>query len=117
MPLIRNKRDLEGYVRIDHTESPGFSRETAAAAGRGKLGDLVGAGKLFEGATFSCSHCARVVIINPGRTRARGYCPKCDRHVCDWCEAERVSTMMCRPVSQVIDEFMNNRNKGTSNVP
>lgn len=113
MPLIRNKRDLEGYIKIDHSESPGLAGADAFAAGRGKLNGLVGPGKVFEGSTYSCSHCARVVIINPDRTRARGYCPKCDRHVCDWCEEERVSTGVCRPMTQVIDEFMNNRIKGT----
>lgn len=117
MPLIRNKRDLEGYVRIDHADSPGLSGEAAVRAGRGKLGAMVGAGQVFEAPTYSCSHCARVVIINPDRTRARGYCPKCDRHVCDWCEAERVRTFVCRPVSQVIDEFLNNRTQGAPHGP
>ena len=39
--------------------------------------------KLFESPTFTCKHCNRVVIMNPDRSRPRGYCRKCDAYVCD----------------------------------
>lgn len=66
----------------------------------------VGRNKVFEAATNTCSHCQRIVIRNPARERPRAYCPKCDHFICDWCEAERVRTGVCRPWKKVIDEFV-----------
>ncbi len=99
-----SKRELEGYVKIDHSDSPGLTPEQARAAGRSGLAGVIGAGQVFEAPTITCSHCQRVVILNPGRGRTRGYCPKCDHYLCDWCEAARVRTGICKPFSQVIEE-------------
>ena len=79
---MKTKRAHEGYLMVDHRS---------------------GGGSLVESATYTCSHCQRVVVINPLRTRARGYCPNCDHHVCDECEAARVATGVCRPFNQVAD--------------
>lgn len=65
----------------------------------------VSGGALIERAAVTCSHCPRVVIMNPDRTRARGYCPKCDHYVCDLCEAIRVATGECHPKQQIFDDF------------
>lgn len=46
-------------------------------------------GGIFEVDTLGCNHCGAHVIPNPDRTRARAYCPKCDRYICDICEAWR----------------------------
>jgi hypothetical protein len=100
---MTSQRDKEGYLRIDHRDSPGFTEEEAIAAGRSCL---IGQPRLFEAPTFTCSHCTRVVIMNPQRERSRAYCPKCDHLICDWCEAERVRTGVCRPFNQVIDEHL-----------
>lgn len=95
-----SKRELEGYIRIDHRESPGLDMP------------FVGRNTLFESSTVTCSHCQRIVINNPQRTRARGYCPKCDHYICDLCEDERVRTGVCKPFKQIIDEFIDLTAKG-----
>ena len=110
--MVFSKRELEGYVLIDHRDSPGFTAAEAIAAGRAHL--PVGRGMRFEAATNSCSHCQRIVVMNLDRTRARGYCPKCDHFVCDWCEAERVRTGICKPFKKVIDEFREKAAKGVA---
>ena len=59
----------EGELVIDHRDSPGTVAVTA--------------GELYESATIVCAHCGVTVVLNPQRTRARGYCAKCDHYVCD----------------------------------
>lgn len=108
--MIFSKRSLEGTLVLDHRDSPGLSEREAAQA---RLpGMPVGRGSFFESPTISCSHCQAIVVLNPDRTRSRGYCPKCDAYVCDLCEAERVRTGVCRPFKQVIDEFVDKVEKG-----
>lgn len=109
---VFSKRDREGYLLIDHRDSPGFTDAESIAAGRGLM--PVGRGSRLEAPTMSCSHCQRIVVMNPDRVRARAYCPKCDHYVCDWCEAERVRTGVCKPFKQVIDEFINAAAKGAT---
>ena len=80
-------RSHEGYMLIDHSNSPGLSDALVT-----RQGLPPGSGRIkFESATFTCSHCETVVILNPNRTRSRGYCPRCDHYVCDNCEVERVA--------------------------
>lgn len=98
-----SKRELEGYVMIDHRVGEGITQEQAAAAGRDTI--AVPRGKLFESATTTCSHCSRMVVLNPDRSRARGYCPKCDRYVCDDCETTRVLTGECTCLQWRLDKF------------
>lgn len=91
------KRAREGYLLIDHRNSPGVPAEMMVA-----LGLDPGAGRgTWESPTVSCCHCNTVVILNPLRTRARGYCPKCDGYVCDspGCSAE------CRPFEKTLDDL------------
>lgn len=66
-----------------------------------------GAGRgVFECATYTCSHCHRVVKIEPLRTRERAYCPKCDHKLCDNCGAIRAATGgECKTVAQFMDEL------------
>jgi len=104
-----SKRSYEGYLMIDHRFSPGLTEAEAVAAGLPKE-----AGKgLYECPTFTCSHCERIVIMNPSRTRERGYCRKCDHYVCDECEAKRVATGVCRPYKAVVAEALNAADRGT----
>src|SRR5215469_760102 len=98
-----SKRSLEGYIEIDHRESPGITPEQAAATGFVCL--PVGKGMRYQSAMNACSHCQRRVVLNPNRTRERGYCPKCDKYLCDLCEAARVKTGVCRPFVQIVDEW------------
>ena len=78
---MRSKRSQEGYLLIDHRESPGVSAELVHQSGTDA--PVVGKNATFESATITCSHCQAVVILNPLRTRARGYCASCDHYVCD----------------------------------
>jgi hypothetical protein len=105
-----SKREMEGYVMIDHRDSPGFTQEEAARLGLGGL--PVGRGTLFQSPTITCHVCQAVVIINPDRSRSRGYCPKHNAYSCDACNAERVRTGICKPFQQVIDEFVDAAENG-----
>jgi hypothetical protein len=93
-----SKRSREGYLLIDHSASPGLPAAIANPR-------LFGEGRRFEAPTLTCSHCKTVVIVNPERTRERGYCRKCDHYVCDACAAAQV----CRPFAQVVDDVKNGR--------
>lgn len=66
-----------------------------------------GAGhKLFEAATYTCSHCQYVTVIEPKRTRERAYCRKCDHYICDRCGLILSQTGVCRTFNQVIAEAL-----------
>jgi hypothetical protein len=54
-------------------------------------------GRLFESATVTCAHCIRVVVLNPDRSRSRGYCRKCDHYVCDLCDGKE-----CTPRKEIM---------------
>jgi hypothetical protein len=66
-----------------------------------------GAGRgTYESATYTCSHCCQVVVINPLRTRAREYCARCDHIICDRCGALRAANGgECKTFQQTIDEI------------
>lgn len=92
-------RDKEGYLYIDHRNSPGVPDEIMVP-----LGYAPGAGRgLYESACYTCSHCHRQVVIEPKRTRERGYCRKCSSRICDPCTAIMARTLECRPMAQIID--------------
>jgi hypothetical protein len=84
----------EGYLLIDHSNSPGVPPDMVRAAGF--PAPAVGPGQRYESPTFTCAHCNRPVIMNPQRSRPRGYCRKCNADVCDSpsCNAE------CNPFMQ-----------------
>lgn len=94
---MKTKRSQEGYLLIDHRAGGGL--------GPNDPGIPVPAHATFESATLTCSHCQRVVVLRPDRTRSRGYCPKCDHYICDSCEAARVANGgLCRTFNQIIEE-------------
>ncbi len=80
--MVHSKRSHEGYLLNDQRHS---------------------GGGLLESATITCSHCHRVVVLNPQRTRERGYCAKCDHYLCDGCTAGGE----CLPLNKVLDELQN----------
>jgi hypothetical protein len=80
--MLFSKRSLEGYVEVDHSNSPGITAEQAASVGS-KL--VVPSGSVFKSPTMMCSKCQYQIILNPDRSRSRGYCRKCDHDVCDRC--------------------------------
>lgn len=99
---MNSLKNHEGYLYIDNRNSPGVPDSQMIP-----LGYVAGAGKgLYESATYTCSHCNRVVVIEPKRTRERGYCRKCSSRVCDPCTAIMASTLECRTMKQVIDEAL-----------
>ncbi len=104
--MIFSKRSIEGYLLIDHRAGAGVDSGLAQSVGPEAI--AVRPGGVFESATITCSHCQRQVVLNPDRTRERGYCPKCDRYVCDGCEALRVmSGGACKTFKQIMDEVQN----------
>ena len=89
----------EGYLLIDHTASPGISKEEYEKLLRlGHRLPYVPEGTSLELGTKSCAHCGGVVVLNPGRTRERGHCRKCDKFTCDACTA----IGDCRPIQALI---------------
>jgi len=113
MPGVFSKRSFEGYLEIDHRDSPGISQELSDRESSGNFRPIPAeGGKKLQLITKRCSHCPRIVIMRPERTRARGYCPKCDGFVCDDCELKRVITGVCRPWKQIIDEWYDAAAKG-----
>ena len=82
---MKTRRAHEGYLMLDHR---------------------AGGGALIESATYTCKHCQRVVVLNPERTRARGYCRGCDHHICDECEAERAASGgVCRDFNRLAEQI------------
>lgn len=94
------RRSREGYLLIDHRNSPGVPEAMAQAAGLDPR--ALGAGKLFESATITCGHCGGIVVLNPNRSRERGHCMRCDAYICDVC-TEVARTEGCTPLAKTLD--------------
>lgn len=101
---MRSKQRHEGYVLIDNRDTPGISEALARAAGIPEVARHA----LYESATITCSHCQQVLFLNPARTRARGYCRKCDHYICDGCTAVMAQTLVCVPFKKIVDEAQEN---------
>jgi hypothetical protein len=84
MPFSRNLYQ-GGYLRVDHSASPGLP--AAFARRHGYHPDQVAEGAVYEADTYGCPHCGGVVIKNPLRTRPRELCMKCNTFICDTCAA------------------------------
>ena len=96
---MSSKRRQEGWLMVDHRNSPGVPFNPALV---GKPLPLTApSGQILESATVTCSHCNVVVVLNPLRTRERGYCAKCDHYVCD----TLACTVSCKPLKQLFDEL------------
>ena len=106
---MNSLRSHEGYFLMDHRNSPGVPDSVVVQEGL-----LPGAGRgVFESATFTCSHCQVVVVLNPDRSRDRGYCRKCDHLICDGCEtAKAASGGDCNSFKRLVDVLLNNAAKG-----
>lgn len=61
-------------------------------------------GPLVERATYTCTHCSAVVVMNPDRTRERYKCRGCNHLICDGCAALRAAGAPCHTVQQKFDE-------------
>lgn len=95
---------FEGYYQIDQTHGPGVDPHPDLVAKFG-YAPTVKAGENYECATHTCSHCGVPVILNPQRTRPRGYCAKCDRYICERCALVWKLTLECRPFQQFLDSL------------
>lgn len=62
-------------------------------------------GQNFEAATYTCTHCEAVVVMNPERKRERYRCTGCNHLICDGCAAIRASGAPCRTYAQKLDEL------------
>lgn len=88
--LIKTQPTDLGYLLLDH-------RATDAPAGLPPV---------FEAATYTCTHCNAVVVLNPKRTRERYKCVGCNHLICDPCAAERHAGAPCKTALQKFDEFL-----------
>jgi hypothetical protein len=102
MDSLRASR-REGEYLIDHRASPGISADDAAKAraATGIAFPVVPEGAIFETAVQTCSHCQRVIVMNPQRTRPRHYCAKCHHYVCD----QAACNVGCYPYLQFLDDL------------
>lgn len=105
---MSSKYNKEGYLLLDHRDSPGLTEEVVHGTG---LPPGAGRGR-FEAPTYTCTHCCRVVVLNPMRRRPRAWCPHCDRYICDDCGAVMAHTGVCRPFKQVCEEVQEAASKG-----
>jgi len=96
---VKRIQDREGELLIDHRNSPGVPQELLLAAG---LPPEAGRG-LYEGATYTCNHCQRIVMINSLRTRERHVCRGCMHVICDGCAEEKAKTLQCVTFQQKVD--------------
>ena len=104
-----SKRRLEGYLQVDNRESPGvLPGQIPTPAGALP----VGRSTMFESAVVTCSHCQRQVILNPDRSRPRGYCAKCDHYVCD----SPACNMECVPYAALLDRAERLAHAGTPHI-
>jgi ribosomal protein S27AE len=97
-----------GYLHIDHRDSPGLTPADVAHV-PGAL--AVPGGSVLERDVKVCSHCERGIVLQPLRTRDRGYCGKCNHYICDGCESIRVKTGECVPMRKIIDITQNHAEK------
>ena len=98
---MQTKRSQEGYLLIDNRVNSGVPDEFVERAGLPP-----GAGRgVFETPTYTCSHCTRVVMMNPQRSRARSYCQQCDHYICDTCGGALAESGICRTFKQIMDDI------------
>ena len=96
MPLIRNKRELEGELIVDHRNSPGFTAADIVASEKMNLPcPVVPGGTVFKSAVITCRCCQVQVVLNPNRSRPRNYCTQEDRYICDGCAVLRQQRAAC----------------------
>lgn len=88
---------------VDHRASPGIPEDIALRMGLDP--NTVKEGKVLEAATKRCVHCPSVYIMNPQRTRERGFCFQCAGFVCDTCQvASKLPGYVHLNCQEVIDK-------------
>lgn len=79
---MRSKRNQEGYLLIDHTNSPGVSQAFAQAH---NLPVGVMGGRMMESALQVCHICGGDIVLGGDRSKMMAYCQRHDRYSCDNC--------------------------------
>lgn len=87
--LIRTQPSGLGYLLLDNRAAP-----------------VPGVKPMFEADTYTCTHCQRVVVMNPERRRDRYTCRGCNHLICDGCGAARAAGAPCKTFSQLADEIL-----------
>jgi len=109
---MRSLRSLEGVLLIDHRCSMGVPEEIMVSQGLPK-----DAGKketVWESATVTCNHCEAQVVLNPDRSRPRGFCMHCSHYLCDECEAKRFLGLPCYPFKARVQDYLEAVDKGST---
>jgi hypothetical protein len=108
--MVSSKRRYEGYAEIDHRESPGITPEFMR---KNHLEmPAVPGGQILKTAFVVCHCCLRDIILNPDRSRERGYCSKHDAYLCDDCGAAQKAGAVCIPFKQRFDQWYDALVKG-----
>ena len=97
---VHSERSREGYLLIDHSNSPGVRPEDIG----GVMAPGVGV-KVFESSTFTCPHCHRQCVVVRKRSARRvepHWCSKCDRRVCD----NVACRLHCRNMNRLLDRLL-----------
>jgi len=63
-------------------------------------------GGLIEQDSFSCAHCNRIVIVEPGSGRERGICQRCRKLVC----GRKACMDRCDPIEAKIERMEQRQN-------
>jgi hypothetical protein len=90
--LIKTVNTDLGYLMLDHRNSPELPPGVRE--------------NLLERATYTCTHCCAVVVLNPERKRSRYTCKGCNHMICDGCAAIKEQTGVCKTFAQVVDEVI-----------
>ena len=98
---MRTDRSQEGYLLIENRFAPGPSAEDLHRWG--KDAPVVPQGATYESATYTCSHCHSVVVLNPNRSRPRNWCSRCAHRVCD----SPACNKDCLPLRAVFEDLQN----------
>lgn len=103
--MARSLRSREGYLQVDHRQSPGVPDALVEAARRAGHDPFnAPTGQQLESATYTCGHCQALVVVGPTRTRPLNYCAQGDHYVCDGCEYRRVRLGHgCVPLARILD--------------
>lgn len=108
--MKHSERSDEGYLMVNHKNSPGLSPEfllelQKAFPGEDTLPPNRGHG-MFEAPILKCTHCQGMIIVNPLRDRRRERCPSCFRYICDKCALNMKLGLECKPFEKVIEEII-----------
>lgn len=89
-----------GYVIVDHRDSPGLTAADVATL-PGTL--AVAGGQVLEADAFTCSHCQRGILRNPGLKRETARCQKCYHYICHLCAGVLAQGGACVPAAKRCD--------------